>query len=30
MEKKESYWDEEVNDMQGKDWTDIMKKAKQK
>jgi hypothetical protein len=30
MEKKESDWYEDVNDMQGKDWKDIMKKAKEK
>jgi hypothetical protein len=30
MEKKESDWYEDVNDMQGKDWRYIMKKAKEK
>jgi hypothetical protein len=30
MEKKESDWYEDVNDMRGQDWTGIMKKAKQK
>jgi hypothetical protein len=30
MEKKESDWYEDVNDMQGKDWKYIMKKAKEK
>jgi hypothetical protein len=30
MEKKESDWYEDVNDMQGTDWKHIMKKAKEK
>jgi len=30
MEKKESDWYEDVNEMHGKDWKDIMKEAKAK